>query len=63
LQNDHAVVHGLIDEMDAAARDFGAIVEGLLLRVEAGKRGQQRGMDVQNAVGKAAMKAGEMMRM
>jgi hypothetical protein len=52
LQEDDAVVEMLVNEVDGAAGDFDAIFEGLGLRVEAGKRGQQRRMDVEDAVGK-----------
>src|ERR1700716_2444128 len=34
LQNDHAVIDGFVDELDAASRDLRAIVEGLLLCIE-----------------------------
>ena len=38
LQDDDAVVYSLVDEVDRAACDFGSVVEGLVLGVEAGKR-------------------------
>src|ERR1700758_4749177 len=57
LQDDDAVVELLIDEMHGAASDFDAILKGLLLRIQAGKRGQQRWMDVQNALRKSLNKA------
>ncbi len=41
LEDDGSVVQVLIDEMDRAAGDLYAVVEGLLLRVEAGECGQQ----------------------
>ena len=63
LQDDDAVVYGLVDKVDGAAGDLGSVVEGLMLRVEAGERGQQRGVDVEDAIGEGATKAGEMMRM
>ena len=48
LHNDRPVVEFFVHEMHGAAGDFHAIGEGLLLRFEARKRGQQRRMDVQN---------------
>jgi hypothetical protein len=52
LQQDHAVVQVLIDKMDGASGQLDAVIEGLGLRVEAGKGGQERGVDVEDAVGK-----------
>ena len=46
------MVQVLVDKVHRAASHFHAIVEGLLLRVEARKRRQQRGMNVENAIGK-----------
>ena len=54
--DDHAMVQMLIDKVDRAAGDLDAVVEGLRLRIEAGKGGQQRGMDIQNAIGKCGDK-------
>jgi hypothetical protein len=52
LEDDDAVVEVLVDEMDGTAGDGYAVVEGLLLGVEAGKGGEQGGVDVEDAVGK-----------
>ena len=52
LQDDDAVVEMLVDKMHGAPCDFDAVVEGLLLRVKAGKGGEQRWMDIQNALRK-----------
>jgi len=52
LENDSAVVEVLVDEVDGAAGDLYAVIECLLLGVEAGEGRQQRGMDVEDAVGK-----------
>jgi hypothetical protein len=41
LEDDDAVVDGLVDEVDGAAGDLGAELEGLGLGVEAGEGGQQ----------------------
>src|SRR5579863_5788368 len=54
LQHDNAVVEVLIDKMDRAAGELDAVFEGLLLRFEAGKGGQQRRMDIEDAVGKGS---------
>ena len=51
LEEDDAVVELLVDEVDGASNDVDAVVEGLLLGVEAREGRQQRRMDVQNAVG------------
>jgi len=50
LQNDGAGVEIFVDEMDGAAREFDAIFEGLALRFEARERGEQRRVNVQDAV-------------
>ena len=50
LQNDGAVVQVLIDKMDGATSHFDAVVEGLLLGVEAGEGGQERWVDVEDAI-------------
>ena len=51
LEDDDAVVYGLVDEVDGAAGDPGSVVEGLVLGVEAGEGGEQRRVDVEDAVG------------
>ena len=40
LDDDGAVIELFVDEMNSAAGYFDAVIEGLLLRVEARKRGQ-----------------------
>ena len=50
LQDDDAVVDGLVDEVDGTACDFGSVVERLGLRFEAGEGGQQRWVDVEDTV-------------
>jgi hypothetical protein len=52
LQDDYAVIEMLVDKMHCAASHFDAVLEGLLLRVETGKRRQQRGMNVEDAIRK-----------
>jgi hypothetical protein len=51
LQDDCAVVDGLIHEVNGASGHLGAELERLGLHIESGKRGQKRWMDVQDAVG------------
>ena len=51
LNQDRAGVQILVHEMHGAAGDLDAVLQRLVLRVEAGKGGQQRRMDVQNAAG------------
>ena len=48
----------LVDEVDGASRDLGSVVERLLLGVEAGEGRQQRGVDVEDAVGEGAHELG-----
>ncbi len=50
LEDDDAVIEVLIDEMDGAAGDGAAVLEGLHLRVKTGKCRQQRRMNVQDAI-------------
>jgi hypothetical protein len=52
LQNDRAGVEIFVDEVDGATGEFYAIFEGLALGFEAGKRRQQRRMNIQDAIGK-----------
>ena len=58
LEDDDAVVEMLIDKMHRAAGELDAVVEGLGLRIEAGKGGQQRGMNIENALGKSSDELG-----
>ena len=58
LQDDGAVVEVFVDEVDGATRDFDAVVEGLLLSVEAGEGGQQRRVDIEDAVGEGGNELG-----
>ena len=52
LHDDRAVVEFLVHKMHGAAGNFHSVSEGLLLRFESGKRGQQRRMDVENPLRK-----------
>ena len=58
LKDDGAVVEVLVNEVDSAARDFYAVVEGLLLGVESGECRKQRWMDIEDAVGESGNEAG-----
>ena len=51
LEDDDAVVEVFVDEVDGAAGEGAAVVEGLGLGVEAGEGGKQRGVDVEDALG------------
>jgi hypothetical protein len=49
LRDDGAAVQSLIDEVDGAAAEFDAVLDGLSLRVEAGEGGQQTRMNIKYA--------------
>ena len=49
LHDDGAGVQVFVDEVDGAAGDFDAVLQRLVLRVQAGEGGQQRRMDIENA--------------
>ena len=53
LEDDRAVVDALIDEMNGRAGDPHAVLDRLTLRVQPFERGQQRRMDVDDALRKA----------
>ena len=52
LQDDRAGVEIFVHEMHGAAGKFRAVFQGLALRFEAGKGGQQRRMNIQDAIWK-----------
>ena len=52
LQHDRPGVEIRVHQMHRRAGDAHAVLERLALRVEAGKRRQQRRMDVEDAIGK-----------
>ncbi len=52
MQDDDAVVELIIHKVNGAAGDFYAVLECLLLRVEAWKGRQQRWMNIEDAIGK-----------
>jgi len=56
LENDGAGVEIFVNEMDRAAGELDAVLESLALRLETWKRGQQRWVNVQNAVWKRGHK-------
>jgi len=51
-------INAFVDEVDGAAGNLGSVVEGLVLGVEAGEGGEQRGVDVEDAVGKGLDEGG-----
>ena len=58
LEDDNAVIQVLVDEVDGAAGEFAAVVEGLQLGFEAGEGWQQRGVDVEDPVGEGGDELG-----
>ena len=52
LENDGAGVEIFVDEVDGAAGKFDTVVEGLLLRFEAGEGGEKRRVNIKDALGK-----------
>src|ERR1700688_3362088 len=58
LQDDGTGVEIFVDEMDGAASEFYAVVEVLLLRFEAGERGEERGVDIKDALGEGGYEEG-----
>ncbi len=52
LQDNRTAVEMLIDQMDRAAGDLHAVSEGLVLGIEAREGGQQRRVDIEDAIGK-----------
>src|SRR5438445_10242790 len=52
LNDDGSMIEVLIHKMHGAAADFGAVIQGLPLRVQAGKGRQQRGMNVEDPLRK-----------
>ena len=58
LDDDGAAVGAGVDEVDGAAGDLAAVVEGLLPGVEAGEGGEKGGVDVENAAGEGGEEGG-----
>src|SRR6266436_5830234 len=58
LQDDGAGVEIFVDEMDGAAGELDAVVEGLLLRFEAGEGRQERRVNIEDALGKGGYEEG-----
>ena len=57
LEDDGSVVELLVDEVDGAAGDLNAVVEGLSLGVETREGREQRGVDVEDALREGLDKA------
>ena len=51
LHDDRAGVEIFVDEVDSAAGEFYAVIKGLLLGFETGEGWEERGMNIQNALG------------
>jgi len=58
LEDDGTVVEVFVDEVDGASGDFDSVIEGLPLGSEAGECGEQRGVNVDDAVGEGGDEAG-----
>lgn len=56
LNNDWAGIDSGIDEVDGTAGNPSAVLQGLLLRIQTGKGGQQGRVDVHDAAGKSVEK-------
>lgn len=54
LRDDRAMIHFLIDEVDCCPGDADAVLQRLALGMSAGERGQQRGVDIDDPLGKGA---------
>jgi hypothetical protein len=52
LGNDRASIQRVVNQVDRASRPLHTVCDRLLLRVESGERGQQAGMNVQDALRK-----------
>src|SRR5258707_4569380 len=58
LQDDGAGVEIFVDEVDGASGELDAVVEGLLLRFEAGEGRQERRVNIEDALGKGGYEEG-----
>ena len=54
LGDDGAGIDALVDEMDGAAGDFDAVIEGLFPGFEAGEGREQGGVNINDAIGEGA---------
>src|SRR5262245_58029937 len=52
LQHNRPRIESRSDEMDRRSSHLDAVLEGLTLRVDPGERGQERRVNVENALGK-----------
>src|SRR5258708_20289954 len=58
LQDDGAGVEIFVDEVDGASGELDAVIEGLLLRFEAGEGRQERRVNIEDALGKGGYEEG-----
>jgi len=58
LQDDGACVEIFVDKVDGASGELDAVVEGLLLRFEAGEGRQERRVNIEDALGKGGYEEG-----
>src|SRR5260370_28853834 len=58
LQDDGAGVEIFVDKVDGASGELDAVVEGLLLRFEAGEGRQERRVNIEDALGKSGYEEG-----
>jgi len=58
LQDDGAGIEIFVDEVDGASGELDAVVEGLLLRFEAGEGRQERRVNIEDALGKGGYEEG-----
>src|SRR5258708_36268333 len=58
LQDDGAGVEIFVDKVDGASGELDAVIEGLLLRFEAGEGRQERRVNIDDALGKGGYEEG-----
>jgi hypothetical protein len=58
LEDDGAGIEIFVDEVDGATGEFYAVIESLALGFEAGEGWQERGMDIEDAIGESLDEVG-----
>src|SRR5882724_4677900 len=58
LKNDNTVVNSLVNEVDGAAGELSPVIKRLALSIEAGKRWQQRRVNIEDAIREGLHKCG-----